>query len=73
MAYAFSAYQESALLPFLITISHALRHHAGILGLAGAPTFQRGQNVITLITTDHRKVEAEYEAYKVKKKIEEKR
>lgn len=36
----------------------------GILGLAGAPTFTRGENVIKLITKDHREVEAEYEKYK---------
>ncbi len=36
----------------------------GILGLYGAPTFTRGENVLRLIKSDHRQVEKEYEAYK---------
>jgi len=36
----------------------------GILGLAGAPTFQRGENVIILVKKDHRHIESMYETYK---------
>jgi len=36
----------------------------GILGLAGAPTFTRGENVISLIKKDHREVDQKYDQYK---------
>jgi len=36
----------------------------GILGLAGAPTFQKGENVIDIIKSDHEKVEQLYKTYK---------
>lgn len=35
----------------------------GILGLAGAPTFTKGENVIDLIKKDHRKVESTYKEF----------
>jgi len=35
----------------------------GILGLAGAPTFQEGENVIDIIKRDHRECENLYEKY----------
>ena len=41
----------------------------GILGLAGAPTFQRGENVITIIKRDHQKVSTLYEQYKSTQEI----
>jgi len=36
----------------------------GILGLAGAPTFQKGENVIDIIKRDHKNVSQLYEQYK---------
>jgi len=36
----------------------------GVLGLAGAPTFQRGENVIEIIKRDHRHFKNEHKSYK---------
>jgi len=56
------------------TISEAHAKIGGILGLAGAPTFTKGDNVIDLIKRDHRKAESTYKEFKAttdKKKKEE--
>jgi len=45
----------------------------GILGIAGAPTFQRGKNVIEVIKKDHEKVSAMYSQYESTTDIEQRR
>jgi len=45
------------------TISDLNSRIGGILGLAGAPTFTRGKNVIEVIKTDHQTVKDLYEKY----------
>lgn len=45
------------------TISSANTLIGGILGLAGAPTFQKGENVIEIIKKDHKHFEELYEKY----------
>eukprot|EP01103_Thecamoeba_quadrilineata_P001406 TRINITY_DN11253_c0_g1_i1.p1 TRINITY_DN11253_c0_g1~~TRINITY_DN11253_c0_g1_i1.p1 ORF type:complete len:246 (-),score=58.36 TRINITY_DN11253_c0_g1_i1:20-757(-) len=46
------------------TVSDINTKIGGILGLAGAPTFQRGENVIDVIKRDHKTVESLYKQYK---------
>lgn len=46
------------------TLSDINAKIGGILGLAGAPTFTKGENVIDVIKSDHRKVDKLYEEYK---------
>jgi len=56
------------------TLSDINAKIGGILGLAGAPTFQKGENVIDVIKKDHQTVASLYEKYKgtqdIKKKQE---
>ena len=45
------------------TLAEAHAKIGGILGLAGAPTFTKGENVIDLIKKDHRKAESTYKQF----------
>jgi len=51
------------------TLSDINAKLGGLLGLAGAPTFTKGENVIDVIKSDHRKVDKLYEEYKGTKDV----